>query len=104
MSVVSNKIRNKMRAVGVCDRSGFVYNLSDLVKQMDYMGDTLKWTGLMVGRDQLDQPNYQNKPFKAKIEGVLPPNNRPNIIPGIPEFYGPTLSTQEVLEQLRRGG
>jgi hypothetical protein len=46
-------------AKGICDRSGFVFNHSDLVKQMEWRGDSLEWTGLMVGRPFLDKPNEQ---------------------------------------------
>lgn len=50
---------NRPEAVGVCDRSGFVYMRKDLVKQMEWVGDSLVWTGLYVGPDQLDTPNEQ---------------------------------------------
>lgn len=46
-------------AKGICDRSGFVFNHSDLVKQMEWRGDSLEWTGMTVGRPFLDEPNEQ---------------------------------------------
>jgi hypothetical protein len=52
---------NNPSAVGVCDDSGFVFNHSELVKQMEWRGDKLVWTGLMVGKPYLDKPNEQNR-------------------------------------------
>jgi len=46
-------------AKGICDRSSFAFNHSDLVKQMEWRGNSLEWTGLMVGRPFLDEPNEQ---------------------------------------------
>ena len=48
--------------LGVCDRSGFVFNHKDLVKQMEWRGNNLVWTGLMVGPPFLDKPSEQNRP------------------------------------------
>ena len=48
---------NNPDAKAVCDRTGFVFNHSDLVQQMEWRGDALQWTGLMVGRPFLDKPN-----------------------------------------------
>ncbi len=53
---------NNPSMVGVCDDSGFVFNHPDLVKQMEWRGDKLVWTGLMIGRPYLDKPNEQNRP------------------------------------------
>ncbi len=47
------------QAKGICDRSGFAFNHSDLVKQMEWRGESLEWTGLTVGRPFLDEPNEQ---------------------------------------------
>lgn len=46
-------------ASGICDRSGFVFKHSDLVQQMEWRGESLEWTGLMVGAPFLDKPNEQ---------------------------------------------
>lgn len=51
-------IRNP-QAKGICDRSGFAFNHCDLVKQMEWRGESLEWTGLMVGRPFLDEPDEQ---------------------------------------------
>lgn len=50
---------NNPGAKGICDRSGFAFNHKDLVKQMEWRGESLEWTGLMVGRPFLDKPNEQ---------------------------------------------
>ena len=47
-------------AVARCDRSGQLCNYNDLVKQMDYRGLGLIWTGLYVNKYFLDVPNPQN--------------------------------------------
>ena len=49
-------------ALGVCDESGFVFNHNQLVKQMEWRGNNLVWTGLMVGKPYLDKPSQQNRP------------------------------------------
>lgn len=52
--------------LGVCDDSGFDFNHCDLVKQMEWRGDNLVWTGLMVGKPYLDKPCQQNRPPLVK--------------------------------------
>lgn len=47
-------------AVARCDRSGQLCNYNDLVKQMDYRGLGLVWTGLYVNKYFLDEPNPQS--------------------------------------------
>lgn len=47
-------------AVARCDRSGQLCNYNDLVKQMDYRGLGLIWTGLYVNKYFLDVPNPQS--------------------------------------------
>jgi len=55
-------------ALGVCDESGFTFNHKDLVKQMEWRGDSLVWTGFMVGKPYLDVPNEQNRPPLVKSD------------------------------------
>lgn len=50
------------RALGVCDTSGFIFNRNDLVRQMEWRGNALVWTGFYVGRPFLDEPNQQGRP------------------------------------------
>lgn len=50
------------QGLGVCDDSGFDFNHCDLVKQMEWRGNNLVWTGLMIGKPYLDKPSQQNRP------------------------------------------
>jgi hypothetical protein len=64
-------------AVGRCDRSGLVGNYSDLVKQMDYRGSGLVWTGLYVNKHFLDVPNPQGLNPIIKVDPVPVDHPRP---------------------------
>lgn len=64
-------------ALGVCDISGLLYMRRDLVRQMAWRGESLVWTGLYVGRDQLDVPNEQGR------TPVLPPDPVPVFEPRV---------------------
>jgi hypothetical protein len=64
-------------AVARCDRSGQLCNYNDLVKQMDYRGTGLIWTGLYVNKHFLDVPNPQSlnpilKPDPVPVEHPRP--------------------------------
>lgn len=50
------------QALGICDRSGFVFLRKDMVRQMEWRGDDLAWTGFFVGVPYLDMPNEQGRP------------------------------------------
>lgn len=65
---------SNLDAWGKCDRTGLPTMYRDLVPQMEYDGDSLRWTGLMVNIKDLDKPNPQlaNPPLKAD---PLPVNN-----------------------------
>lgn len=63
--------------VGVCDFSGFWFSRSDLVKQMEWRGNSLVWTGFMVGRPFLDIPNQQLRPPLVKADPKVVMNPRP---------------------------
>jgi hypothetical protein len=58
-------------ALGICDYTGFVFNRKDLVRQMEWRGNALVWTGFMVGRPYADKPNPQ------LIPPILPPDPVP---------------------------
>lgn len=53
-------------ALGVCDQSGLLFNHKDLVKQMEWRGDRLVWTGFLVGKRFLDKPQEQHRPPPVK--------------------------------------
>lgn len=46
-------------ARGICDKTGFVFRHVDLVKQMEWRGNSLVWTGFLVGKPYEDVPNEQ---------------------------------------------
>jgi hypothetical protein len=70
------------RALGICDRTGFVYKLSDLV----YETQNGKRTGFRVGKDIADGDHPQN--FLGRLRIVdpqslrepRPDNNRPESV------------------------
>jgi hypothetical protein len=68
---------NNPDALGVCDYTGFIFNKRDLVKQMEWRGNALQWTGFMVGRPFLDVPNDQNR------TPILPPDPVPVPLPRV---------------------
>lgn len=68
---------NSPDAVARCDRSGLICNYNDLVKQMDYRGLGLVWTGLYVNKYFADVPNPQSlnpviKPDPVPVEHPRP--------------------------------
>jgi hypothetical protein len=89
-------------SLGVCDRTGFTFNTKDLCRQMEWRGDNLVWTGLMVGRPYLDIPNEQNRPPLVKndprpINDARPPTPYPD-----PEY--PVIGTyDQTVESLENG-
>lgn len=66
---------NFPEGLGICDYTGFVFNHKDLVKQMEWRGNGLIWTGYMVGKPYVDTPNEQLRP------PILPPDPVPFKIP-----------------------
>jgi hypothetical protein len=67
-------------ALGICDYTGFVFMRKDMVRQMEWRGNDLVWTGFYVGKPYADKPNEQNK------TPILPPDPRPVIDPR-PQFF-----------------
>lgn len=72
---------NKPSALGVCDESGLDFNNKDLVKQMEWRGNNLVWTGLMVGKPYLDKPSEQNRP------PIIKDDPKPTTNPRLPKNY-----------------
>lgn len=62
---------NSPSALGICDKSGFVFRRIDMVKQMEWRGNALVWTGFIVGKPFVDTPNAQLRP------PMLPPDPVP---------------------------
>ena len=78
------------RALGICDHSGFVFNRCDMVKQYQYIGDSLQWTGLIVGKPFADVPNEQARP------DILPPDPIPVLYPRPPQGQQMTWSNSNL--------
>lgn len=75
------------KALGICDLTGFVFRRQDLVKQMEWRGNALVWTGFYVGKPFLDTPNEQNRP------PILPPDPVPVVDPRLQQ---PTVLTWSI--------
>jgi hypothetical protein len=65
------------RGVAICDHSRFVVNADDLVPQMEWYGDSLKWTGMLVAKRFLDEPNPQLRPPILAPDPIPMRNPRP---------------------------
>ena len=81
------------QALGECDRTGFTFNKKDLVKQMEWRGNNLVWTGLMVGKPYVDIPNEQNRPPLVKDDPKAVSDPRPPTPYTDPEY--PVIGTYE---------
>lgn len=82
------------RAISECDRCGFWWNLDRLKQQMQWGGNNLIDTGLLVC------PECYDKPFDQYRSPILPPDPFPRINPrpspnvtGIPYVGGPLPTT-----------
>lgn len=64
-------------AVAICDYSGLICNYSDLVKQMEWRGNRLVWTGFMVNKKFADKPDPQQIPLVLPPDPYPLPNTRP---------------------------
>lgn len=78
---VGNVDMDNPEALGICDYTGFVHFRKDLVRQMEWRGNRLEWTGFLVGRDYVDQPNPQLRP------PILRPDPVPVYYPREPQVY-----------------
>lgn len=84
------------KALGICDYTGFVHLRKDLVKQMQWAGDSLVWTGLYVGKDYLDVPSPQLR------TPHLPPDPVPVLDARPPQADPPSLTADEIIAQLEQ--
>jgi len=93
------------KGLGICDKTQFICLHEDLVKQMEWRGNSLQWTGYMVHRDYVDKPNEQLRPPILAPDPVplvnprheqIPPNGPPNV----PDFQTSYL----ILNQTYFGG
>jgi hypothetical protein len=84
------------KALGICDYSGFVFHRTDLVRQMEWRGNALIWTGFYVGKPYVDKPNEQLRP------PILPPDPVPVKEPRLPQGTVETFSvnTLPIISQI----
>lgn len=64
-------------AVGFCDKTGSPFLKKDLVKQMEWRGNSLQWTGALVGKPFVDKPNEQGRTPRLSEDPVPVKNPRP---------------------------
>ncbi len=69
--------KDVIEPIGTCDYSGFLFSKSDLVKQYEWRGKQLVWTGEIEGRPFVDEPNEQNRPPQIKGDPKAVQNPRP---------------------------
>ncbi|HEY3526886.1 MAG TPA: hypothetical protein VGK47_11855 [Nitrososphaeraceae archaeon] len=67
-------------ALAICDYSGLPCLHKDLVRQMEWRGEGLVWTGLLVNKRFADIPNEQGR------SPILPPDPIPVSNPR-PQFF-----------------
>lgn len=95
---LGQKVKDCLKPVSYSDIGGEYFNTTDMVKQMEYRGNKLVWTGLMVGKFYEDQPNPQLKSFEPKKEIETEPNRR--IDSSIPPYsLSPIGSEQEIITE-----
>jgi hypothetical protein len=68
---------NEPHAIGYCDKTGSPFLKKDLVKQMEWRGDSLEWTGFLVGKPFADKPNEQGRAPLVLQDPVPVKNPRP---------------------------
>lgn len=79
------------QALGICDYSGFVFKRCEMVRQMEWRGNRLVWTGFIVGPPYADMPNEQLRP------PILRPDPVPVINPRLQYADPVTWSNQYAL-------
>lgn len=72
------------QAWGKDDLTGLPVMHTDMVRQMEYIGNGLAWTGFMVHYKDADQPNPQLIPPRLKVDPVPIKNPRYLLIPQLP--------------------
>jgi hypothetical protein len=72
--------KNKPRAIARCDYSGFMVQHAALIRQMEYRGQGLVFTGYYVHPKFADTPQPQNLTPRIKLDPVPIRNARPDNI------------------------
>lgn len=74
----TRQMRSKPRGLGVCDYSGLMVQHAKMVKQYEYAGMGLYWTGFYVNPKYQDVPNPQNLIPIIKLDPVPLDHARPD--------------------------
>ena len=74
------------QAWGKDDITGLPVMHTDMVKQMEYIGNGIAWTGFMVHHKDADQPNPQLVPPRLKPDPVPIKNPRYLQFPELPQI------------------
>ena len=92
------RFANGKYAFGFCDRTGFRYKLMDLVPQVK----AGRMTGLMVGRDVLDEDQPQN--FLGRLGDYADPQALQNARPDIAQDNSRELTAWDPVGNGNGGG
>ena len=92
------RFANGKYAFGFCDRTGFRYKLKDLVPQVK----AGRMTGLMVGRDVLDEAQPQN--FLGRLGAYAAPQALQNARPDIAQDNSRELTAWDPVGNGNGGG
>ncbi len=92
------RFANGKYAFGFCDRTGFRYKLKDLVPQVK----AGRMTGLMVGRDVLDEDQPQN--FLGRLGDYADPQALQNARPDIAQDNSRELTAWDPVGNGNGGG
>ena len=77
---------NNPQSWGKDDKTGLPVMHPDMVKQYEYIGNGLAWTGFMVHYKDADQPNPQLIPPRLKVDPIPIPNVRYLQFPELPNI------------------
>lgn len=70
--------KHSPRGIARCDFSGLMVRHADLVRQKEYRGRGLVWTGFFVNPKFADKPNPQNLTPRIKLDPVPITDSRPD--------------------------
>lgn len=70
--------KNNPRGIGRCDYSGLMVQQRAMIRQMEYRGTGLVWTGYYVNPKFADDPNPQNLTPLIRLDPVPLLNARPD--------------------------
>lgn len=85
MRTVNTRISSRdPRPLAKCDQSNMIFFRDELVKDMQFIGNKLQWTGNLVYYKFVDKPNPQGIPIKLRPDPMPVVNPRPLYFPELP--------------------